>query len=403
MVPPPGPHVLVEFLRQLQRILSDGSFVATYKYALLHALADLAVTEGEDSGAELTLSTRQIAEQIIELYWRQALPFPALAVPEPVELRQNTGRQAAIVTVLRQAQLQHGSSLARVRRSDAWPGLVSEVDRVVRTMPLWKLQTVGVERLSFLYENLDCGGMITLKPGVQYCLRAFYPLILDLVRGAWLRFVRNQNAGVLGEHAELGGFLFGTGRVSLAVYVPILQELQRGNCFYCGRMVRADVDVDHFIPWARYPVDLSHNFVLAHSTCTGPSPTIWQPSATWRGGCRGTRRRPACFRVRLTRRGCCTTGVRRGMSRGGPMVRRRGWPGWCGSGGASCGSCIQSGGQTSDLKAAGVSLKSPCDPLRRAFRIEQVINNIQFERTFPRGMRGTPPHLDAPSAWMGVP
>ncbi len=66
MVPQPGPHVLVEFLRQLQRILSDGSFVATYKYALLHALADLAVIKGEDSGAELTLSTREIAEQIIE-------------------------------------------------------------------------------------------------------------------------------------------------------------------------------------------------------------------------------------------------------------------------------------------------------------------------------------------------
>ncbi len=25
--------------------------------------------------------------------------------------------------------------------------------------------------------------------------------------------------------------------------------------------------VDHFIPWSRYPVDLAHNFVLAHQTC----------------------------------------------------------------------------------------------------------------------------------------
>jgi hypothetical protein len=27
------------------------------------------------------------------------------------------------------------------------------------------------------------------------------------------------------------------------------------------------VHVDHFIPWSRYPVDLGHNFVLAHATC----------------------------------------------------------------------------------------------------------------------------------------
>ena len=25
--------------------------------------------------------------------------------------------------------------------------------------------------------------------------------------------------------------------------------------------------MDHFVPWSRYPVDLGHNFVLAHATC----------------------------------------------------------------------------------------------------------------------------------------
>lgn len=27
------------------------------------------------------------------------------------------------------------------------------------------------------------------------------------------------------------------------------------------------IHVDHFVPWMRYPVDLGHNFVLAHSRC----------------------------------------------------------------------------------------------------------------------------------------
>jgi hypothetical protein len=28
-------------------------------------------------------------------------------------------------------------------------------------------------------------------------------------------------------------------------------------------------EVDHFIPWSRYSVDLGHNFVLAHKACNG--------------------------------------------------------------------------------------------------------------------------------------
>lgn len=27
------------------------------------------------------------------------------------------------------------------------------------------------------------------------------------------------------------------------------------------------MEVDHFIPWSRYPTDLGHNFVLAHARC----------------------------------------------------------------------------------------------------------------------------------------
>ena len=46
-----------------------------------------------------------------------------------------------------------------------------------------------------------------------------------------------------------------------------LLELQRGKCFYCAGAVRDGGDVDHFIPWALYKVDLGHNFVLAHASC----------------------------------------------------------------------------------------------------------------------------------------
>jgi hypothetical protein len=49
--PIPSPEEQVQFLRNVQRVLAEGLFVASYKYALFHALADLAVLKGEDSRA----------------------------------------------------------------------------------------------------------------------------------------------------------------------------------------------------------------------------------------------------------------------------------------------------------------------------------------------------------------
>jgi len=45
--------------------------------------------------------------------------------------------------------------------------------------------------------------------------------------------------------------------------------LQHGRCFYCRRDLHRSVEVDHFVPWSRYPHDLAHNFVLAHRGCNG--------------------------------------------------------------------------------------------------------------------------------------
>jgi hypothetical protein len=73
----PSAEAQVEFLHRIQRILSEGSFSASYKYALLHALADLSVAHANDPdpAGPLTLSTREIALAFVDLYWRQAQPF----------------------------------------------------------------------------------------------------------------------------------------------------------------------------------------------------------------------------------------------------------------------------------------------------------------------------------------
>ncbi len=264
---PPPPEEQVRFLRNVQRLLAEGLFTASYKFALVHALADLAVLKGDDSGAPLPIDTREIAARFVELYWRQTRPFPAGGAAEVV-LLQNAGRQAAVVSHIAAAQAASGGSLFRFRQSaERWGGLVAEAERVVRTMPLWKLQTVGREPLVFLYANTGRGRTVTLLPGVTYCLRAFYELVRDLIEAAWVRFVQRLNAERLGGIVDLGGFLFGEGRTSLEEYRPILFAVQDGRCLYCGDQLPPSAQVDHFVPWTRYPADQGHNLVLAHDAC----------------------------------------------------------------------------------------------------------------------------------------
>jgi hypothetical protein len=265
----PTPEEQVQFLRNMQRLLAEGRFTATYKFALVHALADLAVLKGDDSGAPLAIETKDIAAKFVELYWRQSRPFPVGGEATELVLHQPTSSQAEIISQIVKSQQASGGSLFRLKQlvSDRWSELVTDVDRVVRTMPLWKLQRVGDERLEFLYENLGRGTRITLKPGVASCLRAFYELIRDLIEGSWVRRVQKLNAKRLGNATDLGTFLFGQERSSLEAYRPILRDVQKGVCLYCQKPLSKQAQVDHFVPWSRYPADLGHNFVLAHAGC----------------------------------------------------------------------------------------------------------------------------------------
>jgi hypothetical protein len=106
----PTPAEQIRFLTNIQRLLPEGLFTATYKYALIAALADLSVESGDDSGRRLPLSTFAIAEKFIEYYWRHATPYAT--VNDARVLRQNTGNTAKIISLILEAQEQHGDSLA---------------------------------------------------------------------------------------------------------------------------------------------------------------------------------------------------------------------------------------------------------------------------------------------------
>jgi hypothetical protein len=92
-------------------------------------------------------------------------------------------------------------------------------------------------------------------------------MVTDMIEGAWSHFVQRLNPERLGQVVELRSFLFGSERASLDAQRRLFRDVQAGRCFYCAGAIRRGGHVDHFIPWSRYPLDLGHNFVLAHDRC----------------------------------------------------------------------------------------------------------------------------------------
>jgi 5-methylcytosine-specific restriction endonuclease McrA len=269
VAPPPSAEAQLVFLSKLQRLFAEGDFTATYKYALLIALADLAVELGAEDGAELVISTRQIGERFIGLYWKHATPYGAGAVDaQPGVLVQNLGAQAAVVSaiaVFRQAV--PASSPQVASKLPSYRELLGDVTTTVSAQPLNYLQNFGGKTDEFLYERLG-KGKVRLKPGVAYCLRRFQPLVQQLARSNWIDHIKGnrRNWSVLGHSDDLGAFLFGLSRQSLLLIGGGLRKLDGKGCFYCG-LPLGEADVDHFVPFSLYPRDLAHNFVLAHPSC----------------------------------------------------------------------------------------------------------------------------------------
>lgn len=265
----PSAEQQLQFLQNLQRLFEEGDFVATYKYALLMALAELSV-ESEQVDEKLELSMAAIAEKFVELYWPQTAPYTSGAHDSVAGvLCQNQGKQTAVINALMMLRDGGVSTITQAKKSLSWSAVIKTISRTVVAMPVQYLQNVGGALVPFLYQYPNPTGKIVLNSGVAEMLRTFHQLIQQLSRAGWVKHIREnkQNAEIVGQVDELETFMFGSSRTSLSQAVEYLRKLQSGKCFYCTETLKQAVDVDHFIPWSKYPRDLAHNFVLAHASC----------------------------------------------------------------------------------------------------------------------------------------
>ena len=212
---PPSDGEQLGFLNQAQRLFAEGDFTATYKFALLIALSELAVEFGTDDGADLVLANRQIAERFLQLYWQHASPYgTGRAGTTPGVLVQNLGAQAAVLTAIDSFRNKTGAgTLQQAKRRPEYGALLTVVAATVSAQPLNYLQNFGGGTDPFMYER-EGRGRVRLRPGIAYCLRRFYPLIQQLSRSHWVDHIKanRRNHTILGDADDLEDFLFSTSR-----------------------------------------------------------------------------------------------------------------------------------------------------------------------------------------------
>ena len=278
-------------------ILEEGGFSATYKFALFTAILDLCVEKRFVKGVvPESLSTRHLAERVIELYWDHVLPFRG-----ELRLRQGGGsnEQAEILSLIEKARAhwsKHGiETVHRARaQKDRFQSLARKVEWKLIEMPIPRLQVLGRQEDRFLYEynwtkkirhsvvsayqekhgrigrrcQADASpgfdNRLVLLPGVADQLVRLNGILRPLFYRQWAAKVARMNHL---KESELEEFLFGRERTSLEPVRSSLRALQDDRCFYCRKAMAGAGDVDHFIPWTRYPDNGLDNLVVAHPKC----------------------------------------------------------------------------------------------------------------------------------------
>ncbi len=282
----------IGFAEKILELLDEGRYTATYKYAVLLALIDVCLECTRASGAPPQMvTTRQLAEKIVEIYWPHTVPFAGRA-PATV-LRQNTSGQAEIISAIMRFRERHALDpsvprwSSRMKAPKAYERLVKHVEWKLIEMPLPRLQIMGQSQRAFIYEigwdqqvrrpevaryqageASDFDNRMLLRPGVGEYLLQLSGLLRPLIQRRWAAMVAQVNRL---EESQLEMFLFGANRVQTAKVRAELWEIQGRQCFYCHTRVREPVqgEVDHFVPWSRYPDDGLDNLVVADKACNG--------------------------------------------------------------------------------------------------------------------------------------
>ncbi len=280
--PTPGAEIDdAVFAERLLQVIDEGRRVATYKLALLTGLIDAcAARAGSDGRAPEVLHTRTVARHVLHIYLPQVRSYLG-STGDPMNLRQITAKQSAMLGAILRLHLLGAEHRCRNvseiehRMPDEHGRCLDEVERTFARYPLRLLQVVGRDSRPFMYDidwgesvgltalHAAGGGEIRFRPGAGDRLLRLAPLLRPLIELHWTRMVARINR-IATEDERLHSHLFGAERAVFPESLRVgLAELQHGSCFYCNDRLARRTQVDHFVPWSRWPNDAIENLVLA--------------------------------------------------------------------------------------------------------------------------------------------
>lgn len=278
----PSPSDPLALGQRIVAVLESGRRTATYKLATLMALIDHCIENlPDDPEEELPVPFADLAERVLEIYWRQVRPFDG----EP--LRQSTQPTARILREAVDLRIAVGGrdsgislAVARLRAPVAHAQAVAHVALALAQQPVHRLQRLGDGGSTcFLYDDSwlhdhvtvrqleEHDSRIVLFPGVAAALARLAGLLKPTLEILWVEDVRRWNRQLDERVPDIAGHLFGRERISLAPAREALMEAFGARCFYCGTVVGRSAPVDHVLPWSRLGLDGLANLVIACPRC----------------------------------------------------------------------------------------------------------------------------------------
>lgn len=308
----------MESPRLIEAILAEGAMSSTYKYALLKAVIDYIIdapTERDANGFH-TIPAVYLARKFIEYYWplwrngiSQAPGNGNLAINGYL---QEFVRQAS--TMQLPFSLETPETVARLipwlLTAETLPAparkLLHDVRATVIEMPVQYVANVRGGRESFF--TLHNKGLDLLLPfaeqiqwgkrairigrgGCSYAAleqaehcslliahRVFEELaelrfwIRDVIIKHWAEKCEQYGGGQGVNYAEFAGAfeLYRPDRASLQPYRELYRALGLTSCFYTGNEITEEqYELDHFLPFSRFPVNAYWNLVPTTRTLNG--------------------------------------------------------------------------------------------------------------------------------------
>ena len=187
-------------------------------------MTNLSIESAVSDTSECSISYEQLAEQFIQLYWTQTLPFSDQD-DDSVLKQSSTAGQAKVITSILKLQQETKTtsiSVARTRDIKKWESTIEEVAQTIKNNPAKYLQSAQ-DKVSreFLYVYNPKANAIVLMPGIVYCFNRFSQIIHKLCQQYWTEFVRKNrhNQPYFSDDIDLQQFLFHQSRQNLKVLV----------------------------------------------------------------------------------------------------------------------------------------------------------------------------------------